>query len=194
MTQDRKAAREALTSHLAGVLQYADAEQIEKTVGLLAGEIGPDDIEATKAWVQQCFHRPSDGELMMHALNDVLDCHGVEHIHLDVAEYPEEDDPAGEPVMNTVEVNTSFDYLNTGDTYIQTIIACEGDYYVTSWGDMVEALEGEAVDEALGIDWSQEKITNPHPMPASLTAMIEAASPPDSTPAAFEPSQDLPEF
>lgn len=94
-----------------------DPEAAEKAAGLLNGDIDPDSIlEATLLL--------DHDELILEALNVILECHGVEGLTPDGCMAP---------------IGA---YVNTGDTYATTVILDEdGAFHVTSWGDFLEAWE-----------------------------------------------------
>lgn len=100
-----------MTQHLN--IDLATAKVIR---GLMVSSIDPESVDATEQWVRQCYHRPSDAELIMHAIDAMLENHGVEYI------------------------NERYAYSNTGDSYAATIIYDNetGRYAVGSWGDLVE--------------------------------------------------------
>lgn len=94
---------------------------------LMKGRISPESIEhfpKTHKWAMTCYNYPVFHELVMYALNEVLEGFGVEAIG-DFDNYP--------PKLD-------FEYINKGDTYAPTIIRHKGRYYLTSYGDMVEHL------------------------------------------------------
>lgn len=93
---------------------------------VMAGEIritGNPDFPKTNAWMDSCFHKPRRIELIMSALDELLEFHGVEPL------WSDRDD------MRPVA-----DYLNGGDTYTPTILFLHDtqSFRVTSWGDFVE--------------------------------------------------------
>jgi len=69
-----------------------------------------------------CWHPPSLVRLRLAALNAEAGTYGVEHV-----------------APGTNARSPGFSYLNTGDTYRDTIIRLySGRYIVSSWGDIVE--------------------------------------------------------
>ncbi len=96
-------------------------DKADTVLGLIRGTIEPETFESVHLWVTQCFHPPSRGEKVMLALNEVLDCYGVEYV------------PQGRNSRSP-----AFEYLNTGDTYALTLVRFAGTYRVSSWGDIVE--------------------------------------------------------
>ena len=105
-----------------------DPEAAEKAAAILNGTLDPETVEATEDWVRQCFHRPRESELKMHALNALFDCHGVEAIHNERS------------YVDSYHGDIIATYLNTGDTYATTVLleSSTGRFVVTSYGDWVE--------------------------------------------------------
>ena len=96
---------------------------------LLDGRKDPMDYDAVSDWVNRCYNRPSDDELVFEALNSVLGMYGEEAI-----EGRWVDRYHGE--IQAV-------YLNTGDKYAMTLLLDHetGHVHLTSWRDWVEANE-----------------------------------------------------
>lgn len=101
--------------------------------GLIGGTLDPEGFESVERWVRQCYHRPSQNELIMRALNEVLDGHGVEAIRVDAAWV----DAYHHDVVGT--------FVNMGDAYAGTIVLDSetGEFIPTTWGDFVETWERE---------------------------------------------------
>jgi hypothetical protein len=76
------------------------------------------DLPENDHFVRSSYNTPSHDALILNALNELGDFHGVEAISNDDGEYLE--------------------YLNAGDTYAGTLIYWRGNYRVTTIGDMVE--------------------------------------------------------
>jgi hypothetical protein len=83
----------------------------------------PDLFPGTQRWVNQCHNYPSQQELVMSALNDLLEGFGIEAIR-----DPDDSD------------NIIATYVNMGDTYNGTIVydMKEEQYVLTTWGDWYE--------------------------------------------------------
>ena len=96
---------------------------------LLDGRKDPMDYDAVSDWVNRCYTRHSDDELVFRALNSVLGTFGVEAIE-------------GRWV-DRYHMEIQAVYLNTGDTYATTLLLDHetGNVHLTSWGDWVEANE-----------------------------------------------------
>jgi hypothetical protein len=107
---------------------HLDDADIDLLHGILADDVEPDFVTATDDWIRQCFHRPSDNELKMHAVDTVLEGFGVEAIDLD------SDDFRSGPAAV---------YSNQGDTYDATVVYLRDadEYIVSTWGDVFESLE-----------------------------------------------------
>lgn len=97
-----------------------DAHELAKKVrGLMDGSIDPCTIEATHKWYIDCDGRPTTKDLKLHAINEVLECYGVEYIE---------------------EGKLRISYCNTGDSYTSTICYNWNTqrFFIGSWGDLVE--------------------------------------------------------
>lgn len=96
---------------------------------ILVGEKDPEEYPVVAQWVRECYNRPSRAELKMAALNELGEFYGVE-------------------VCFSTRSHTvpEFSYLNAGDTYAETLVRYRsGTYRVTTWGDVVEAMERRGV-------------------------------------------------
>ena len=72
--------------------------------------------------VNRCFNSPSYSHMLLTAINEIIEGHGIEHIR------PKDEDR-----------HPSYDYINMGDTYAVTILLrSDGRLIVASWGDIVE--------------------------------------------------------
>lgn len=100
-----------------------------KAAMILNDEYDPEDVEATAAWVRQCYHKPRTRELKMHALNAVLDLCGVEALTVDGA------------YVDSYHGDIVATYLNVGDPYIATVVLDSetGEFSITSWADAFDA-------------------------------------------------------
>lgn len=96
---------------------------------LMRGEVritGNPAFPRTDAWAAAYFHKPRRIDLILSALNELLECHGVEAFR-----------GRGDQSHAIAE------YLNTGDTYSATILFRHdtGTFRLTTWGDFYEANE-----------------------------------------------------
>lgn len=94
---------------------------------IIRGEAGPlASSPATAAWERACYNSPRQTDRILHALNSILGCHGVEA-------FCTENDP----------YHAIAEYLNTGDTYSPTLLFRHdtGTFRLTSWGDFYERNE-----------------------------------------------------
>ncbi len=85
------------------VADGVDPDAIARITDLIAGDADPLDVEATAAWERQCYHRPSDNDLILHAADVLLDNFGVE----------------GWTIGDSMTEGVS--YSNTGDMYAPTL-------------------------------------------------------------------------
>ena len=73
------------------------------------------------------YHPHTLATLRLAALNSVAGTYGVEYCN------------RADNSMDDMHWRPTFEYLNTGDTYVPTIIRfADGRYIVASWGDIVE--------------------------------------------------------
>jgi hypothetical protein len=70
------------------------------------------------ARLTECYHPPKTWDIRMTCLNSLLDGFGVDSFQLKNGSWVE--------------------YINLGDTYSPTIVRINGNYRVTSWGDIAE--------------------------------------------------------
>lgn len=110
--------------------RYWQPEVALKARELMDGRLDPETFESVEGWIRQSYHRPSDDELVMEALNKLLEGHGVEAV------WPTD-----------VVTQPRFEYINMGDTYDATIVhdLTTGHYHATTWGDYFELLEHKGV-------------------------------------------------
>ena len=97
---------------------------------LISGEYDPLKYSNVQKWVDQCYNMPSDGELIMEAINQELKGYGVEALR----------DEGDRPIA---------DYINFGGTYHPTILRdlATGEFILTSWGDWWEEWESQNCKE-----------------------------------------------
>lgn len=108
---------------------HVSMEDAKKARALMRGEIRITDNPAfpkTNQWISDCFHKPRRIDLILSALNELLETHGVEALR-----------GRGDQYQAIAE------YLNTGDTYSPTLLFRHdtGTFRLTTWGDFVEANE-----------------------------------------------------
>lgn len=105
-----------------------DPEASSKAAGLLNGTVEPETVPETEAWVREHFHRPREKDLILHAVNAVLDLYGVEAIRNENARW------------DTYHGDVTASYCNAGDTYAQTVILDRrGRFHLTTVGDWIES-------------------------------------------------------
>ena len=105
--------------------------------GLMKGDIEPETIEDTDNWVRSCFNRPSEDELIMNAINNVLCSFGVEAMGHDIGGFYRHTG-FGLPVHHRVP---QYSYCNSGDTYTCTVILDNetGRFIVSDIGTLIES-------------------------------------------------------
>jgi hypothetical protein len=101
-------------------------ETAKRVRGLMDGSIDPETSAKAKDWIRCCYHRPSNFELIMCAIDDTLGTHGVETIQ--------------GKWIDSFHQNIQAEYCNTGDTYAATVLLCHkrDRFMLTSYGDYVE--------------------------------------------------------
>lgn len=106
-----------------------DLETAKTARALMRGDIriteNP-DFPRTNDWRRSCYNEPRRIELILEALNELLDMHGVEA-------FRDED----------CLTQASLSYLNAGDTYADTLLFFHdsGAFRLGCWGDVVERNE-----------------------------------------------------
>lgn len=79
--------------------------------------------EPARARVNECYNRPDDADIRLHAINHIEQFYGVE----------------GFPITEDAVRSSDFvDYLNSGDTYSLTLLHHRGKYWLGSYGDAYE--------------------------------------------------------
>lgn len=110
-------------------------------LGLIRGRFEADDyprrFPKTCEWINQCYNKPSHNELILNALDELLEMCGVEAIS-DSRFY-----------VDSYHGDIIASYLNTGDTYCCTILLdhLKNRWKLISWGDFVESLDDTSVLE-----------------------------------------------
>ena len=101
----------------------AAPEQIRIIRALIERTLSPIDsrFPGTAAWYRACYHPPKLAELVLSAIDEVLNNFGIE----------------------VAEINgRHYDYSNSGDSYTLTVFQRGGVFWVDSLGDLVERLSG----------------------------------------------------
>lgn len=167
--------KQELCDFIAKCLRYAESPDVENLADIMTGDLDPETIPEVEDWVRDCYSRPSDNELVMYAANALLYGHGTEFIRAD-----DIGDGSG----------SGFEYVNQGESYTPTFIQHEGSLYLTSWADMVEALEQEQANDRDSIDWDEMPINNPNPMPdATIGDILDKMAALESAPVYPKPDE-----
>lgn len=90
-----------------------------------------EEFESNAKWIKQCHNRPSDLELKLNAINELLEGFGVENITIENS------------WINSFWQDTIALYINMGDTYSTTILydTEEQSFEITSYDDFLEMRE-----------------------------------------------------
>lgn len=116
-----KFTKENLMKHI-GV----DAETAQELVRVHDGDFKLNDYEQTAEWVSRCYNRPHDCEIQLSIMAEILHASGY---------------CGSEAHFDGCDVQPLFSYLNAGDTYGMTIIEEDGEFGISSYGDMIESYE-----------------------------------------------------
>jgi hypothetical protein len=95
---------------------------------IIKNEIPVTNYKAVNNWVNQCYNKPSNKELKLCAVNEVLRGYGTESISHEAI------------YINSYYGNIVASYVNFGDTYINTVLLDHdsGKFTIMSWGDYYE--------------------------------------------------------
>lgn len=94
-------------------------------VKLCNGTIAPDSFEGAQKRLKECYNAPSNTDLILNAVNDLIGGFGVE----------------GTPYTDGAIYDEDFiSYINFGDTYATTILYDPGQnkFIIDSWGNVYE--------------------------------------------------------
>ena len=111
----------------AWLAQTATPANVELAVAILRGKADPCTVPAAERYRLQCYNEPDRHTLVMIALDDLAGTHGVEHIG---------------PVERWR--GPPLEYLNTGDTYDETLLWFRdhaNPWRMGSWDDYAERFE-----------------------------------------------------
>lgn len=107
--------RKALIERLNLTPQQADTVR-----GLIRGDIrtkDPERFPQSPHWFSACYHEPRRRERILACINEVMTGHGVE------------------PIWGRNPHCPEAEYINTGDTYSNTLLFNGTSFLVTTWGD-----------------------------------------------------------
>lgn len=91
-------------------------QQAKKIKDIFSNSVDLENYDSVKSLIYQCYNPPGHVQKSMTAINEILEGYGVECIE---------------------EISTQ--YVNMGDTYINTVCYKNGRFYVNSWSDLMEA-------------------------------------------------------
>ena len=90
---------------------------------LLVGDVYPDNYQSVRGLVSQCWHAPTYSHMLLTAINEIIEGHGIEQI------IPKDEDR-----------HPWYYYINMGDCYNETILLrSDGRLIVSSVGAIAEA-------------------------------------------------------
>jgi hypothetical protein len=103
----------------------------DELLKLINGDYDPEQYATVANWIRQCYNRPNDTELVMKAIDEVIEGYGTEAIFGDDPRWPD------------------LEYVNMGDPYVTTIMYDyrTDEYIVGCWGDWLEKYEAEKAEE-----------------------------------------------
>lgn len=119
-------------SKIAAAFRDVDDATARRIRRILKGKEDPCTVDATDAWVRQCYHAPRWQCQALHAADVLMGTHGVECLR------STDDQFTAWPAI---------EYLNAGDPYVATLV-CEHDHdriTIAGWGDVLESYERRGV-------------------------------------------------
>jgi hypothetical protein len=116
-----KFTKENLMQHL-----RLDADTASELVRVHDGDFELNDYEPTAEWVSRCYNRPDRCEIRMNIMAEALHPSGYCGVEAYFGEF---------------RIEPVFSYLNAGDTYGMTIVEEDGEFGISSYGDMIESYE-----------------------------------------------------
>ncbi len=104
------------------------ADQVQR---LLEGTLDPEKYPSVTTYLRQCYHRPSAVSLVLLAVNEVLEGHGVEALY-------------SHDHWDAYHGNVEASFVNMGESSLPTVIRDHrwDDWLVSSLEDFVEQHEG----------------------------------------------------
>ncbi len=107
-------------------------DQADQIIKLIEGDLDPETFASVQSWERQCYTwPPRDSEMIMCAINELLEGHGIEAIRYD------------DMWIDSYHCDIVATYINMGDTYDTTVLldSATGEYQVTCYGDYLEKIE-----------------------------------------------------
>ena len=111
-------------------------EQAQQINDLISGKLEPETFASVEKMIAQCFHRPNAIDMILTAINEIIDGHGIEAVTM-------EDAYIDHYYFDIVGL-----YINMGDTYNPTILfdTEDNEFTATTWGDFYEMKEVNMAD------------------------------------------------
>lgn len=107
------------------------SEAATQIMAVVEGCKSPELYESVHNWIRQCYNRPSDLELELHAINEIIGGHGTEAVF-----------------QSSDDMEPLFAYVNMGDTYIMTVLYDyhAGEYVCADYGSQIEYLAQNGIE------------------------------------------------
>lgn len=118
-----------LVEYHSGKISMQSDDAARAIYGLIHETVDPREFKSVRRWVRQCYHDPSLLAMTMLAINEVLECHGVEAVF-----------PNGTEIGSGDAVA---EYVNTGDMYSPTVFFDydRDAYFISSYAEYIEWFE-----------------------------------------------------
>ena len=102
------------------------AEEEARLRDVCEGRLDPETLASVSAWIRECYHRPSETELIMAACNELLEGFGTESLR--------------GPWLDRYHQDAQASYVNMGDCCNLTIIRdhLRQQWLVTTVADLIE--------------------------------------------------------
>ena len=104
-----------------------DLDTAKQIRGIIKGDVDPTKVPKVQQWLEECYNLPNRIELMMAAIDGLMDAFGVEAI-------------SNQEGLNDPRLDPLALYVNTGDTYNATVLFDyeKRAFQLMTWGDFVE--------------------------------------------------------
>lgn len=108
-----------------------DTEKAKEIRGILDGTVNPWDYSSVRELDAQSYNPQPEYRRKLTACDEALT--GFGFYGIEWCEYPGDQDR-----MINRQPRRGFEYLNTGDSYTETLVYLNGAFYVRAWGNIVE--------------------------------------------------------
>ena len=126
------------TKNLMASFKKLDKSTALKITKLCNGTLDPETLDGGARRVRECYNAPSDTDVILYAINDLLGGYGVESTPYEIG------------AMHDGEF---IEYINFGDSYATTIVwnPSKDRFEINTWADVYEI--SPAYAEAQGEDY-----------------------------------------